>query len=176
MKIILICGVVGAGKDTFANEMLIYEDNCKIMRLAKPLRTICCDIYKFDNSEEGYTEWKSQNRGKMVDMAQAMKKTMGKHIFAQGLINNLYDKKIDADIILVPDFRDPVEFTCFLDYFELKDIEVVFTNYKSDRYEIRDDPDEKMAQFLIKKGLKHREGILAEDFLFLMEEYYATQR
>ena len=40
MKIILICGVVGAGKDTFANEMLTYEDKWKIMRLATPLRTI----------------------------------------------------------------------------------------------------------------------------------------
>ena len=86
MNIILLCGVIGSGKDYYANKYI--KDNpdkkVEILRFAEPIRQIAGYVYGFDPSNDvEYADFKEKNRNFLIDLGQGMKNVMGNDIFAK---------------------------------------------------------------------------------------------
>lgn len=180
MKIILVTGVIGGGKDYFAEEYVKEhpDENVRVLRFASPLRSIVEEMFKIDKDEASYTKWKSipANRKFMVDLGQSMKSVFGKDFFARQLVerNGLNMTFWSPITILIPDFRFPIELETLLERTMLngKKVDIVFCDYPSERYELLPEQEsERMALFLKKRGYNHRQIISVVEFLNLMKEY-----
>lgn len=199
MKIILLTGVIGSGKDFYAEEYTRLNPTEKIKHLhfAGTLRDITEGMFNIPKGDDkAYTEFKSvpENRKFMVDLGQNLKRVYGENFFAEKIANTILneigdnkdlevrcigvdgawvisDDSGEAITYLVSDFRFPVEFWTMYSNFQDK-LEIVFCDYHSDRYELRPEQEsEQMAIWLLSKGLRDREKISVERFIELMREY-----
>jgi hypothetical protein len=165
MKIILLCGVIGSGKDYYAKKYIEDNpnENVEILRFAEPIRQIAGYIYGFDHSNEvEYADFKEKNRNFLIDLGQGMKIAMGYDIFSKILCDKL---KNESKTYIIPDFRFKEEFCALVYFFESKftptddkkhELSVIFCNFKSDRYEIRyNEPTEYMAINFLSCGYNH---------------------
>ena len=174
MRLIMLCGVIGSGKDYHAQEYIRThpEERVKIIRFATPLRNICAKLFNFDANDEGaYEKFKSENRKTMVDLGQAMKDEMGQSLFADAVrdyISTYTEEYRDDVTFIIPDFRFPVEFYPMFDFAPI----VIFCNYKSERYEIRPEQvTEQMAIWLVEQGYVNNQTFSTMEFQKIMQKY-----
>jgi len=155
MKVIMLCGVVGSGKDHYANQYVKNhpKERVKIMHFASPLRNICAKLFKFNvNDEDEYEKFKLENRQFMVDLGQSIKDEMGQDIFAKAVADKIADADGSFDIVIITDFRFPIEFWTISGMFNTF---VVFCDYKSGRYATHPEQvTEQMALWLLEQGLQ----------------------
>lgn len=176
MKITLLTGVIGSGKDFYAEEYTRLNPTEKIKHLhfAGTLRDITEGMFNIPKGDDkAYTEWKSipDNRKFMVDLGQNLKRVYGENFFAIKVAQEIERLQSDYDTFIVSDFRFPVEFWAIWAGFRFN-TEVVFCNYKSPRYEIRPEQvSEQMAIWLLKNGFKERQAMIANEFAKVMAKY-----
>lgn len=178
MKVILVAGVIGSGKDHFADEYIKShpEEDVKVIRFAEPLREIIEDMYGVVG-DLAYTQWKSvpANRKFMVDLAHAIKKSFGEDFFVRNLIEK-YNLELAVwfpTTFIIPDFRFPYEITSLIRRTLLSDnwVSVVFCNFHSHRYEIREDQESERMAIWLKDKLNDGDTIIGGDFLKLISKY-----
>lgn len=174
MRLIMLCGVIGSGKDHHAQEYIRTHPNerVEIIRFATPLRNICAKLYNFDATDEvAYEKFKAENRRVMVELGQAMKDEMGQSLFADAVRNYIYtytEEYSNNVTFIIPDFRFPVEFYPMFDFVPI----VIFCNYKSERYELRPEQvTEQMAIWLVGQGYKNGEVFSTYEFEKIMQKY-----
>lgn len=179
MKIILITGVIGSGKDYFARQYQEDHPNetVKELKFAASLRDITEGMFDIPKGDESaYEAFKAipANRQFMVALGQNLKRVYGQGFFAERILDMICSDaycaaKIDA--YLISDFRFPIEFSTLFSTFPDK-LDITFCDYHSDRYELRPEQvSEQMAIWLLSKGLRDREKISVERFAELMKEY-----
>jgi hypothetical protein len=172
MKVLLVTGVIGSGKDFFAHEYKKNhpEENVEIIRFATPLRNICAKLYNFDaNDDIAYEKFKIENRRFMVELGQSMKDELGQELFAKEVVKKLLVREVEDVTFIIPDFRFPIEYLYMLSDFDIK---VVFCNYHSDKYKIiPDQTSEQMAIWMINNGFRNRQEFYREDFYRILNYY-----
>ena len=179
MRIILLTGVIGSGKDYFAKEYIKKHPNEKVkhLKFAASLRDITegmFDIPKGD--EEEYTKWKGlgDNRQFMVDLGRELKRVYGDDFFAEKIADSIFndmDTCDTKDTYLISDFRFRIEFWTMFQSFPDK-LQIIFCNYKSERYAIcPEQVSEQMAIWLLGKGVEDRTELGTGFFAELMREY-----
>ena len=175
MKIILLTGVIGSGKDHYAEcyKAAHPDESVAIVHLAEPLREIVENMFDVDD----YTKWKSvsKNRKLMVDLGQSIKKVFGQDFFMRRIVD-AYNLELAVwfdRTLIIPDFRFPVEIKSLIErtLINPRKVSVVFCDYHSDRYESRPEQEsEKMALWL-RERLKDGQEMLGDEFLKLISEY-----
>lgn len=179
MKIILITGVIGSGKDYWAKQYIKEHPNetVKCLHFIATLRDIIEGLYNLPKGdEEAYTAWKSkpENRSFMVALGREIKRVYGDDFFAERVLDIICSDAYCSgkiDTYLISDFRFPIEFWTLFNTFPDK-LEIIFCNYLSDRYELRPEQvSEQMAIWLLEKGLEDRENIDTRVFAELIKEY-----
>lgn len=177
MKIILISGVIGSGKDYWAEQYKKDHptENIVHLRFAESLRDICEGMFGIPaNNDNAYTDWKNipQNRQFMVSLGQNLKRVYGDSFFAKQVANKLWDNpNKENTTFLITDFRFPVEFWTLANYFDTNkpQITVVFKDYHSDRYKvIPEQSSEQMAIWLLERGYKDNDLIREDNFARLL--------
>lgn len=171
MKVFLVCGVIGAGKDFFFKNYKREHPGKKIAQLqfASVLRFLAGKIYNVDLSDEkNYEDWKAENREKLVYLGDYLKEAFGENILAKGVTNQL---KEDCTYIIT-DFRFPIEFFSVAESANLKDITVVFMNFKSERYCLKpEQTTERMACWLVSQGYEDKKEWDYWQFEKVMKRY-----
>ena len=154
MKVYLVCGVIGSGKDFFFKKYKRENPKERIEQLviANSLRLLASKIYGLDLLDNAtYEAWKEQNRQKLVDLGSNLKDIFGEDILTLGVTNKIKDNQT----YILTDFRFPAEFFSITETVSLKDITVVFMNYKSARYCLKPEQvTERMACWLVAQGYK----------------------
>lgn len=182
MKIILIAGVIGSGKDYWAEQYKKEHptENIVHLRFAESLRDICEGMFSIPtNDDKAYTDWKNipQNRQFMVDLGQNLKRVYGNDFFAMSVLRKINQLRLTSTYtsndytILITDFRFPVEFWTLANYFDTNkpEITVVFKDYHSYRYKlIPEQSSEQMAIWLLERGYKDNDVIREDNFARLL--------
>jgi hypothetical protein len=117
MKIILLCGWAGAGKDATAS-ILVKNYNYKRYAFADQLKDICSEVYGFprelaDSQEGKKTLWpcgyeKKTIRDLLLLVGKVERERFGHDIYVRGIIEKL--KKLPDDSkIVISDLRYPYE-------------------------------------------------------------------
>ena len=179
MKIILLTGVIGSGKDYWAKQYVEQHPNekVKLLKFAASLRDITEGLYNLPKGDdEVYTEWKSkpENRKFMVALGANLKRVYGDDFFAKTVADTIWndmDCCDTKDTYIISDFRFPIEFWTLFNAFPDK-LDITFCNFQSDRYTIAPEQvSEQMAIWLLDKGIEDRENIDVRVFAELIKEY-----
>lgn len=164
MKIILISGVIGSGKDFFVEKYRLSRPGEKIMHLkfASGLVKIASETFGVDLSDShNYDKWKltGKNRTFLINLGCALKRHVDIAIFPKMVINEIKAGMEDGyDTFVISDFRFPVEYFTIKNFVEgtsgdRRALEVYTTDFKSYRYEIRhEQSSERMAIMLRSRG------------------------
>ena len=172
MKVILVCGVIGSGKDYFVKKYRKDhpEEVVEEKKFASPIRQFVGKLVGVNlMNETTYESWKAdpKNRQLLVDVGQYMRDTFGEKIISSTIINQL---KSGVDTYIISDFRMPVEFHDFRE--RGFDFSVHFCNYKSQRYDAtKEQITEKLAQFLVSKGFSDNQDFTCSEFDKLINEF-----
>ena len=154
MKITLICGVIGSGKDYIANniQVPIYYK----FKFAKILRSMADNVA----GSTLYEDWKKEpkNRLFLQKMGDLLKEIYGVNFFAQHIsraIKSWVDyENSDMQHFVISDFRFPYEYETIKKDFPNANIGIYLTDYRSERYDENNDHcSEKMAQKLLRSGI-----------------------
>lgn len=172
MKVILVCGVIGSGKDYFVKKYRREHPNeiVEEKKFAWPIRQFTGRLVGVNLlNETTYESWKAdpKNRQLLVDVGQYMRETFGERVISSSIANQLNS---DTKTYIVSDFRMPVEFHDFKERgFELL---VHFCNYFSQRYDsTKNQATEKLAQFLVSKGFLDNQEFTCSEFDKLINEF-----
>lgn len=163
MKIILTIGVIGSGKDYYADRYIHEHPSEKVIlrKFATPLKVLVNAIVEKDLLNPAiYEAWKLHlpNREKLVALSTCMKSIFGNRIITNAAIEMLKaDLKVYSNIgdnltFIYTDCRFAHEIEAIAELASQYNIElkVVLCNYKSDRYQIiPSHPTEKLAIALI---------------------------
>lgn len=179
MKIILICGVIGSGKDYLAKRYIKDhpQERVKLLKFATSLRDLTEGIYNLPKGDDAaYEAFKAipENRMFMVRLGENLKRVYGDDFLAFKVIDDIFDNKESYDTFIVSDFRFPVEFWSFYKLFERNThrITILFADYHSERYTIAPEQvSERMAIWLKEQGLKDRQEIGGREFAELIDKY-----
>lgn len=155
MKITLICGVIGSGKDYTANQLQI--DNWNRLKFADILHNMAFFIIPY---RMPYDEWKilPKNRLFLQRQGDLLKEIYGEDFFAQWIseeiIKNCENEDIESKDFVISDFRFPYEYETIKKNFPKAEIQIYLADYHSERYDANNDHcSEKMAQKLLKSGM-----------------------
>lgn len=156
-KIILICGVVGSGKDYYFNlyKRTHPDKNVHKLKFSNSLIGMAeRDFGIILDTPEKYEEFKLKNRRYLQYKSEEVKQRWGIDYFAKAELENI-SKIGPDDTAIITDFRFPYEIKTILDGTNDKDTEiyVIFCNYHSERY--NDETfhiSEMMAQGMIENG------------------------
>ena len=179
MKIIMVCGVIGSGKDYFLEQYKKEHPDEEVVEIkfAEPLKAIISNMYSIDVSDKSkYEEWKNkpENRLLLQNLAEGIKENLYKDLFAAKATDKIgdyiesYDKDISQLTFIISDFRyneELVTMCNYVDYILYRSycLYVYFTNYISDRYDkTNTHKSEKMAQDMVKDG--YEEGYYNVEF------------
>jgi hypothetical protein len=153
MKIILLTGVMGSGKDHYANEYIKNHPEERVIkaRFAQPLRDIMQIVLRVNFDDEiFYENWKliPDNRQIFLNLSSHLKSIYGQDVLivaTRHYLRMLFAANPKVTVIFT-DCRFPFEYYMVKDfiYTELKNatsstdykkiLKVIFCNYKSDRY------------------------------------------
>ena len=154
MKITLICGVIGSGKDYIAENMRISQYHK--FKFAKLLRDMARNI----NNSMPYDEWKilPKNRQFLQREGDLLKEIYGEEFFAQHISRKIGLWSDNGNIkdahFVISDFRFPYEYETIKKNFPKAEIQIYLADYHSERYDANNDHcSEKMAQKLLKSGM-----------------------
>lgn len=170
MKVILVCGVIGSGKDYFVKKYKKDhpEEVVEEKKFAWPIRQFTGKLVGVNlMNEPTYESWKSdpKNRQLLVDVGQYMKEATTEDIWALGVLNQLTEDKT----YIISDFRFPVEYKTICSKHQAT---IHFCNYKSARYTINPNQiSERMACFLVSKGLEDGQEFTCSEFDKLINEF-----
>lgn len=173
MKIIMVCGVIGSGKDYFLEQYKREhpDEDVVEIKFAEPLRAIVSNMYSIDISDKAkYEEWKNkpENRLLLQNLAEGIKDNLSQTIFAKKAVDKIKDyvfnyyrnEGMKLPTFIISDFRYKEELDVVFNhtnyiFSSLCDcnLYVYFTNYISDRYDkTNTHKSEKMAQDMVKDG------------------------
>jgi hypothetical protein len=170
MKVILVCGVIGSGKDYFVKKYRKDhpEEVVEEKKFAWPIRQFTGNLVGVNlMNETTYESWKAdpKNRQLLVDVGQYMKEATTEDIWAVGVLNQLTEDKT----YIISDFRFPIEYRTICSKHKAT---IRFCNYKSARYTINPNQiSEKLACFLVSKGIPDNQDFTCSDFYKLIKEF-----
>lgn len=170
MKVILVCGVIGSGKDYFVKKYRKDhpEEIVEEKKFAWPIRQFVGKLVGVNLMNEAtYESWKAdpKNRQLLVDVGQYMKEATTEDVWAVGVLNQLTEDKT----YIISDFRFPIEFRVICSKYEAI---IHFCNYKSARYTINPNQiSERMACFLVSKGIPDNQDFTCSEFDKLINEF-----
>ena len=103
MKIIMVCGVIGSGKDYFLEQYKKEhpDEDVVEIKFAEPLKAIIGNMYSIDISDKDkYEEWKNkpENRLLLQNLAEGIKDNLSQTIFAKKAVDRM--NKLDIKLIL----------------------------------------------------------------------------
>lgn len=162
-KIKCFVGVIGSGKDYQCQQLI--KDGYTQIAFADTLRELTWKIFKWEpKSPEDYEDFKStlftaagypsiSGREFLQRLGTDARKLIDENIWVTSINKRISESR--SNKICISDMRFRNEFNYITNFSPAKyDIEIVFTNYKSPRYNSTDSHDsEKMAQeFLTDKG------------------------
>lgn len=154
MKITLICGVIGSGKDYIADKIKISPFHK--LKFASLLRDMARNI----DDCLPYEEWKLDPKNRLFLQRQGdlLKEIYGEDFFAQHISDRIFalSSKSNAKGIqfVISDFRFPYEYETIKKNFPHAEIQIYLADYHSERYDANNDHcSEKMAQKLLKSGM-----------------------
>lgn len=154
MKITLICGVIGSGKDYTAGKIKISPFHR--LKFASILRDMARNI----DDWLPYEEWKilPQNRLFLQRQGDLLKEIYGMDFFAQHISRKIDLWSDNGNIkdahFVISDFRFPYEYETIKKNFPKAEIQIYLVDYHSERYDANNDHcSEKMAQKLLKSGM-----------------------
>lgn len=170
MKIILVCGVIGSGKDYFVKQYKLdhpHED-VEEKKFAYPIRLFTGKLVGVNLlNETTYESWKAdpKNRQLLVDVGQFMKDATSNDIWAVGVLKQLTEDKT----YIISDFRFPIELRTIC---AIHSPIIHFCNYKSNRYTINPNQiSEKMACYLVSRGIQNGQEFNCGEFETIIREY-----
>lgn len=190
IEIIGLIGVIGSGKDYLCNtytdkgfKRLAFADSSKDLLWEvlqwKPIsekeEMDFKDSYKLyiDNNKNDFH--RISGRELIINFSEKLKQNFGKDIWIDNLILKIkkgiiknYNKFIISDVRFIEEVYKINDFCSYRDK-EFKDkvnLQFIFCNYKSNRYNIINNPSELLAQSLIKKGYDHLNVIPIEELLY----------
>lgn len=175
MKIILITGVIGSGKDYLAKQYIKDhpQERVKVLKFAQSLRDVTEGMHNLPKGDDAaYEAFKAipENREFMVVLGQNLKRVYGENFFAIKVAQDIERLQYDYDTFIVTDFRCPIEFWTLTKI--CTDIEVMFADYHSYRYTlIPEQETEKMAIWLKEKGFKDRQVFTEYEFMCILVGY-----
>lgn len=148
-KVILVCGVIGSGKDYYAQQYIIDnpDERVGIYKLSNKLKDLAeLEFGKIDD----YEAFKLKNREWLQSKADEMKDTYGQTYFAKECFRSIrFD---DYDTIIITDFRFFYELKFFNEassLFDDFDVYWTFCDYHSERYDDKNTHNsEEMAQVI----------------------------
>ena len=148
-KVILVCGVIGSGKDYYAQQYIIDnpDERVGIYKLSNKLKDLAeLEFGKIDD----YEAFKLKNREWLQNKADEMKDTYGQTYFAKECFRSIRFE--DYDTIIITDFRFFYEIEFFneaSDLFRDFDVYWTFCDYHSERYDDKNTHNsEEMAQVI----------------------------
>ena len=159
MKIIMVNGVIGAGKDTYALRYASEhpEESVHIVKFGKGIVDMCAHICGIDLSDPyTYEQWKSdpQNRLLLQNVGEAAKIVIGEDVWSKKALE--YIDRVpnrDNNTFIVTDFRYPVEFNTF--YGRYPFVEVAFVDFRSSRYDnTNPHKSEMLAQYMVQRWVE----------------------
>lgn len=148
-KVILVCGVIGSGKDYYAQQYILDnpDERVGIYKLSNKLKDLAeLEFGKIDD----YETFKLKNREWLQNKADEMKDTYGQTYFAKECFRSIrFD---DYDTIIITDFCFPYELRFFNEassLFDDFDVYWTFCDYHSERYDDKNTHNsEEMAQVI----------------------------
>lgn len=184
MNIILVCGVIGSGKDYFFQKYKreYPEESVVELKFAEPIVRLAENYFDVSLSDkEEYEKWKAipENRQFLVEIGQSWKKVFGEDVWSNivyNKINRSYDSVLDLNTTyIVTDFRFPCEIPDNISqkYSNISPycIKIHFCNFVSERYDNKiGQYTEKMAQWVVSKGFDDGMEWSYEEFISLLKE------
>lgn len=167
VEIIALIGPIGSGKDYRAKK-LESEGYTKVS-FADYLRQTCWDILWWKpNSDLEYREFKKNPIGPaqisgrefMFSIEGLLKKSFGSNVFIEKTISHMiyhYHNKF-----VISDLRFIEEYNKLKEVFE--SVKVIFCNYKSNEYELKNTPSEKLAKRFAEIGYVDGSELTQKDF------------
>lgn len=115
LKLILVGGFAGVGKDTFARFLMrgLTKSGVKvaILALANPLKDLYARLAGAGGWGSDFEEHKESHRDGLKDLSETkIKPIFGRHCWATALLEGLPE---DLDYVIVPDVRYPEELETF---------------------------------------------------------------
>jgi len=176
MKIILVTGVIGSGKDYFVEQYKREHPDERVehLKFATPIVDLASRMFGLNlHDKETYEAWKAipENRKWMVDIGQSLKAVFGKNIFAKATLDKVEDMVwYGVNTVIVSDFRFPIEFQEF--YNRDIEFEIHFTDFKSERYKVaREQVTEGMAIWLLSQGYTNGASWNQFEFKNIIDNY-----
>lgn len=182
-KIILVAGVMGSGKDSFAHwykdayDLRAVEgerERCHIMyfgdglvQLLAAMRKLKMDMRKGTKRYEWWRRFRKV-RWQLQTVGDAVRRAYGADFFARRTKEEMLELWDEYDTFIISDFRYPAEFEVMLEL-DAK-VYVTLKNFYSDRYTNEDEhKSEKMAQWMLNNGVPTDMMIPSEDFVPILE-------
>lgn len=156
-KIILICGVVGSGKDYYFNlyKRTHPDENVHRLKFSSSLLGFAENEYGIElDTPEKYEEFKLKHRRYLQYKSEEIKQTLGINYFSDVELDKI-NLMGENDTAIITDFRFPYEIENILNKTNALDTEVymILCNYHSDRYDDKiTHISEMMAQGMIENG------------------------
>jgi tRNA uridine 5-carbamoylmethylation protein Kti12 len=129
MKIIMVCGVIGSGKDYFLEQYKKEHPDEEVVEIkfAEPLKAIISNMYSIDVSDKSkYEEWKNkpENRLLLQNLAEGIKENLSQTIFAKKAVDRMneyvfscYNREfIKLPTFIISDFRYKEELDVVFNY------------------------------------------------------------
>lgn len=167
LEIIALIGPIGSGKDYRA--LKLESEGYTKISFADYLRQTCWNTlwWKPENDLE-YREFKKNPIGPaqisgrefMFSIEGLLKKAYGNNVFIEKTISHMiyhfHDKFVISDLRFIEEYNKLKEV--------FENIKIVFCNYKSDEYELRDVPSEKLAKRFAEIGYADGSELTQKDF------------
>lgn len=177
LQVIGLIGVIGSGKSFFAQEYV--KQGYFELPMAKPIKEILSSLFKadfFDDSAKdqvfNLNDEQFTGRKLMTKLGDEMR-AKNPYFWANAWKSDAeklvaYD---DCFYIIVPDVRYKEEIEVIYDTSDHNAERFIFCNYRSNRYNADNDyKSEKLAQHLLKKGLKHGHELNYGELIKLTED------
>lgn len=177
-------GVIGSGKDFAAKNKSLELGGVRVFDFSDGVRELTFGFLDYHPEGEDYTLFKSHDNVLRFPISKGIGSTNYRVISISGrkFLENvgITMRKVDPDFWAKFCFSNAKDFVksfdpdCIIfnavryqneaDYVKLfrllnYDVKFIFTNYKSDRYEIRNDDSEKFAQKFLNMGCEHMQDI-----------------
>ena len=178
-KIILLIGLRGSGKDFFADELVGENPNFHKIGFSDGVREyswkalgwepVIPEEYESFKDAKVKIEFKSgftyeiTGREFLINVGDKQMKSLDPDIWAKiwgKKCREIFNKDIDSTVIgydlrYLQEFREAV----MVRNLYTLDLKVLFCNFKSNRWELSDDPSEALAKFLYLQGFGHKSDV-----------------
>lgn len=181
-RIILLIGVDGSGKDTYANELLITQKRAVKLGFSDGVRQKTWEAISWEPKDSNqYEEFKQREfideelgikfkgRDLMVNIAEKIIKVIDKKFFAKLWVSNCNKKFLGFYTVIGYDLRFDFEFEEAYRFCEWNNVKlkVILCDYRSERYNAVKDETNSLALELIENGFKDKDDVTS----YLIKKY-----